>query len=244
MAVTYCFIRRWISPAFPKWFRLKEIRRSPQRPLIIEKPPEPPKIVHKPLWKRKLATVSRWLHLYLSMVSFGIVLFFAVTGLTLNHQDWFSGQQKTIDHSGNLDLKWVKTADPKDVAKLEIVEYLRRNHRITAALAEFNVDDTQCQVSFKGPGYQANAFIDRDTGSYQMTENRMGFVAVVNDLHKARDTGPKWAAMVDIAAIFMICVALTGFLILFFLHKHRAVGLLIFGTGAALFYLFYVIFVP
>jgi hypothetical protein len=178
------------------------------------------------------------------MLSFSIVLFFAVTGLTLNHQDWFSGQQKTLEYTGNLDLKWVKTADPKDVAKLEIVEFLRRNHGIKAALAEFNIDDTQCQVSFKGPGYQANAFIDRDTGSYQMTENRMGFVAVVNDLHKARDTGTKWAAMVDAAAVFMICVALTGFLILFFLHKHRMAGLMFFGVGAAVFYLAYAIFVP
>jgi hypothetical protein len=29
--------------------------------------------------------VSRWLHIYLSMASFGILFFFAVTGLTLNH---------------------------------------------------------------------------------------------------------------------------------------------------------------
>jgi hypothetical protein len=212
--------------------------------LITERPPEPHKIVHKPLWKRKLAAISRWLHLYLSMVSFAIVLFFAATGLTLNHQDWFSGQQSTTEYRGNVDLKWVKTADPKDVAKLEIVEYLRRNHGIRAALADFNIDDTQCEVSFRGPGYQVAAFIDRDTGSYQITEKRMGFVGVVNDLHKARDTGTKWAAIVDISAIFMILVALTGFLILFFLHKHRVAGFIFFGVGAALFYLAYATFVP
>ncbi len=31
-----------------------------------------------PAWKRRTAVVSRWLHIYLSMVSFAIVLFFAV----------------------------------------------------------------------------------------------------------------------------------------------------------------------
>jgi hypothetical protein len=36
--------------------------------------------------RRQSAIVSRWLHLHLSMVSFAIVLFFAVNGLTLNHQ--------------------------------------------------------------------------------------------------------------------------------------------------------------
>ena len=38
-----------------------------------------------PFWKRQMMIVSRWLHIYLSIASFGILFFFAVTGLTLNH---------------------------------------------------------------------------------------------------------------------------------------------------------------
>ncbi len=37
--------------------------------------------------KRRLAKYSRWLHIYVSMTSFVIVFFFAVTGWTLNHPD-------------------------------------------------------------------------------------------------------------------------------------------------------------
>ena len=33
----------------------------------------------------------RWLHIYLSMFSLAVVLFFSVTGITLNHPDWFFG---------------------------------------------------------------------------------------------------------------------------------------------------------
>jgi len=55
----------------------------------------------------------------------------------------------------------------QDVAKLEIVEYLRRKYRVSAALADFRIDDEQCEVSFKGPGYEASAVIDRETGRYQ-----------------------------------------------------------------------------
>ena len=39
--------------------------------------------------QRQLAVWSRWLHIYLSLISFGAILFFSVTGLTLNHPDWF-----------------------------------------------------------------------------------------------------------------------------------------------------------
>lgn len=211
-------------------------------PLTITKS-KPSNACSKPRWQRQLAILSRWLHIYISMASCGILLFFAVTGLTLNHQDWFSGQQRTNEYRGSVQQKWVHTADAKDVAKLEIVEYLRRNYHIRAALAEFRIEDTDCDVSFKGPGYAADAFIDRDTGHYQMTENRFGFVAIINDLHKGRDTGGKWAGVVDVSAVLMILVSLTGFALIFFLSKRRLPGLVVLGSGAAFFYLAYLIFV-
>ena len=64
-----------------------------------------------------------------------------------------------------------------------------RPTRIRGALAEFRVDDTECTVSFKGPGYSADAFIDRESGQYTLTEFDHGLIAVINDLHKGRDTG-------------------------------------------------------
>lgn len=193
-----------------------------------------------PLWKRKLASVSRWLHIYLSMVSFAILLFFAVTGLTLNHASWFDGQERTANFKGSVDVRWVKG----DVAKLEIVEYLRRAHHITGALHDFRVDDSQCSVSFKGPGYAADASVDRSTGAYEMTETRMGFWAVINDLHKGRDTGKAWAAIIDISAVLMTLVSLTGFVLIFFLLKRRFSGLMIFAAGAAVFALAWWKWVP
>src|SRR3954464_604727 len=88
-----------------------------------------------PLWKRQLMIVSRWLHIYLSMASFGILFFFAVTGLTLNHADWFAGQQRTIQVRGAMDRKYLA----KEVAKLDIVEQLRNAHGIHGALKDFRV---------------------------------------------------------------------------------------------------------
>ena len=209
--------------------------KSPSREPEAIRPPRT-----NPLWKRKLASVSRWLHIYLSMVSFAILLFFAVTGLTLNHASWFDGQERTANFKGSVDVRWVKG----DVAKLEIVEYLRRVHHITGALHDFRIDDSQCSVSFKGPGYAADASIDRSSGAYEMTETRMGFWAVVNDLHKGRDTGRAWAAVIDISAVLMTLVSLTGFVLIFFLLKRRFSGLLIFAAGAAVFALAWWKWVP
>src|ERR1700680_3676976 len=121
-------------------------------------------------WKRKIAHWSRWLHIYLSMVSFAILFFFALTGITLNHQDRFTSQSRTSHYEGAMSVAGLKLPPGKNAARLEIVEYLRKTHGVKAALSDFRVDDNQLEVSFKGPGYAADAVIDRKTGRYEVTE--------------------------------------------------------------------------
>jgi uncharacterized protein len=219
------------------------------RPSTIAKPridpeegpqPVPKRERANPLWKRRLASWSRWLHVYLSLVSFAILFFFAVTGLTLNHQQWFAKQQKTAQFKGKVDAAWLKGG----VQKLEIVEYLRSHHKISSAVSEFRVDDSQCSVSFKGPGYTADVFIDRETGAYDVTETKMGLAAVLNDLHKGRDSGKAWGWVIDASAVFMTFVSLTGIVLLLFLQKRRFSGLMAGAVGAVLCYVVYLLWVP
>ncbi|MDX2042829.1 MAG: PepSY-associated TM helix domain-containing protein [Acidobacteriota bacterium] len=194
-------------------------------------------------WRRRTASVSRWLHIYFSMVSFAIVFFFAVTGITLNHTEWFSGQERVAQLKGSIDTTWVKVEDAA-VNKLSVVEHLRSAHGIKGALSDFRLDETQAAVSFKGPGYAADAFINRESGEYELTETRHGFVAVLNDLHKGRDTGRVWAWVIDLSAALMCFVSLTGMVLIWFVKRHRFNGLLFAALGGLLCYLLYQIWVP
>jgi uncharacterized protein len=209
--------------------------------LITAKLPatEQPAVRRNPLWKRKLATVARWLHIYLSMASFAVLFFFAVTGITLNHPDWFGEHERTSRITGAMDAKLLKEPD-----KLSVVEYLRKAHGVKSALSDFRVDEAQCGVSFKGPGYTADTFIDRASGKYELTETRMGLVAVFNDLHKGRDTGKAWVALIDVSAILMALLSATGLMLLFFLPKRLKAGLIVAVVGAVACYVVYVIWVP
>jgi hypothetical protein len=202
----------------------------------------PSKVHHhrNSFWKRQMMILSRWLHIYLSMASFGILFFFAVTGLTLNHAEWFTKQQHTVQNRGTMDRKYLG----KDLAKLEIVEHLRTTHGIRGAVKDVHVEDTDCSIAFKGPGYSADVLIDRATGRYELTETRMGLFAVMNDLHKGRDTGKAWAVIIDLSAVLMTLVSLTGLLLIFFLQKKRTSGLLAAVAGIVLCYLAYVAWVP
>ncbi len=194
--------------------------------------------------RRSVSSITRWLHIYLSMGSFFIIFFFSVTGITLNHTEWFEDQQKTSTVKGKMDVGWVNVDDTMKIAKLEIVEMLRAKHKVTGAVSEFLIDDYQCTISFSGPGYAADAFVNRENGSYELTETVTGLWGVLNDLHKGRDTGKVWKWVIDISAVLMILVSLTGLLMLFFLKKKRTAGILVAIAGTILTLIIYRIWVP
>jgi len=198
----------------------------------------------KQVWRKRTASFSRWLHLYLSMLSFLVVLFFSVTGITLNHADWFDGKQVENKRTGTLPAAWVNAPDTAKIRKLEVVEFLRSKYAIKGAVSDFLVEDDQCSLSFKGPGYSADAFINRKDGTFKLTEIRLGLVAVLNDLHKGRDSGPGWSWLIDVSAGFLVIVSLSGLAMLFFLKNKRVKGILVALAGGALCYLVYGLWVP
>ncbi len=207
----------------------------------------------------RFAGLIRWLHIYVSMFGLASVLFFSVTGLTLNHPDWFfAGAMRRVEAEGRIDPKWMHLDTPapsssreeqepdptRGVARLEIVEHLREAHGIRGALAEFRAEEAECLVTFKGPGYAADAFIDRASGRYTVSQTYHGALAVINDLHKGRDTGPAWSALIDVSAVLMTLISLTGLVLLFYLKLRRVPGLVVTLIGAVVVAAVYLLWVP
>jgi len=178
------------------------------------------------------------------MVSFAVVLFFATTGLTLNHPDWFANQQRTVVKHGVADAALIGKAPSHEVDKLGLVEMLRSREHVHGAVGEVRIDDSQVSISLRAPGYTADTYIDRDTGKYELTEVSSGFVAVINDLHKGRDSGKVWSIVIDASAILLVLVSLTGFVLLWFLHKRRTSGFMLALLGTIAVCALYKLYVP
>ena len=121
---------------------------------------------------------------------------------------------------------------------------MRKAHGIHGALADFQIDELECLVAFKGPGYSADAFIDRETGRYNLTETFRGWLTVINDLHKGRDTGPAWSVVIDISAVLLTIVSLTGLVLLFYLKLRRVSGLILIVIGTVVVGAVYLLGVP
>jgi hypothetical protein len=178
--------------------------------------------------KQRFAAAARWLHIYTSVLGLGAVLFFSITGFTLNHPDWMFGSvQRQREFHGQLPVEWVHTPGNEAVEQLKIAEHLRLEHSLHGHVDEFLIQDSDCTVAFKGPGYSADAFIDRATGKYDVTESSEGLIAVLNDFHKGRHTGNAWSLVIDIVAILLVIISATGLALLFFIKRRRLGGSII-----------------
>lgn len=87
-------------------------------------------------------------------------------------------------------------------------------------------------------------FIQRETGAYEITEMQMGLTALINDLHKGRDTGPVWSVVIDVSAILMSVVSLSGLALIWFVRRRRVSGLVWAGVGALISVVAYLRWVP
>lgn len=187
------------------------------------------------------AAAFRWVHVYVSMLSFSALMFFAWTGITLNHPTWFGASKPILrDQSGELDSALL--SEPLD--NLNLAEELRDRHRLRGKVSRFEASELDIMIVFKGPGYAADVFVDRDSGTYTVSETLHGVASIMNDLHKGRDSGIAWAWFIDVSAVIMMIMSLSGFGLLLYLKKRRAPGLLVAVVGTIAMFLVWALGVP
>ncbi|MFM1872958.1 MAG: hypothetical protein RL398_2380 [Planctomycetota bacterium] len=180
---------------------------------------------------RRLPQAIRWLHIYGSMLGLAATLLFAVTGLTLNHADWFESNEPSLRAlTGELPADLLSG----DVDKLAAAERIRAAHALRGMVHDFIVDDDVCTVVWKGPGYSADVTITRADGRYEGEEAKRGLIAVLDDLHKGRDTGPVWSLVIDVSAVLLAAISATGLWLLLYLKKRLRSGLLVGVVGTLL----------
>lgn len=178
--------------------------------------------------RRSLARLVRWLHTYVALLGFAALTFFSATGITLNHAGYFESAA-AVDRAveGTLDSGWLGA----DVDRLAIVEHLRHEAGLRGRVVDVTVDEGEILLIFEGPGYTADARVDRATGHYDAFETRLGVVAVLDDLHKGRGTGAAWSWVIDLSAAVLLVSGLSGLWLLWFVRLRRAAGLVVAALG-------------
>ena len=177
----------------------------------------------------RIYATLRWLHVYISMLSFLAILFFAITGITLNHPEWTLGATETLEErTGELPPAWLSG---DDADWLRVAEHFRSEHGVRGAVADYRVDEFEGSIAFRSPGYFADAFIDPETGRYDLTIVQLGAVGVLNELHRGTEADGVWGWVIDVSGVLLTLLALSGLGILVFLKRFRTMGLLVMLGG-------------
>jgi hypothetical protein len=108
---------------------------------------------------------------------------------------------------------------------------LREVHGLRGTVGDFRVEEDRVALSFRGPAYLADVSINRLDGTYTVSESRMGLVALINDLHKGRDSGRVWSWVIDVSGVMLALVSITGLVLLAFLRKRRVTGVAVLLVG-------------
>lgn len=173
---------------------------------------------------------SRLVHAYTSMIALLLVLFFGLTGITLNHPEWtFGDAPTTTTKTGTLGFD--ATSADGSVDYLKVSELLRDRYGISAPVSDYSTTGSQGSISYRAPGYAADATFDTGSGEYRVTIEQQGFVGVMNDLHKGRDASSSWKWAIDVSAGFLVVIALSGLLLQLFLKRRRRSALIVAGVG-------------
>jgi len=176
---------------------------------------------------------ARWFHVYSSMIAFLLIFFFGITGITLNHPTWTFGsdlQMSTVEGQ----LPFSPTFADNTADYLTISEFARSELGVSGSVDSFETTNDTIGITYRNPGYGADLFVDAVDGTYQLTVEQQGWVAVLNDLHKGRDTGSTWSWVIDVSAAFLVVVSLTGLLMQFFLRRRRRSAFISVAVGSIL----------
>lgn len=193
---------------------------------------------------KKLFVTSRMLHLYVSAALFSLLIFFCVTGITLNHIDWLSsGEEFTTSLSLpviNIPLEQLSQLDTAPLEQLLTGTLgLKKAKEISI---DFELGEVTADYSIPAGYAFATWYIYQ--GTVEVEYQKGSIIAIMNDLHKGRHTGKYWRWLIDISAVFMLLFSLTGLIILFQQLKRRGTGLWLLLWGTATPILIYLMWVP
>ncbi|AXT31586.1 PepSY-associated TM helix domain-containing protein [Pseudoalteromonas tunicata] len=180
-------------------------------------------------FNKSTLTLIRAIHVYVSMALLVMMLFFAITGITLNHPTWFDAKGITKYQEDALPAYlFTLSADEQQQA---LSHYVGSSFAMDYSTAQISPDEIQ--LVHKGPGSYKTLTLDLVEKQSYFEQIDYGLIAILNDLHKGRNSGKVWAFILDLCAILIILFSISGALLLVPQQKRlkKSISYMLFATG-------------
>ncbi|WP_413694166.1 PepSY-associated TM helix domain-containing protein [Psychromonas sp. KJ10-2] len=207
------------------------------------------------LKNKKVQLWARRLHIYVSMALLLVVLFFAISGITLNRPHLYTSDTPQVEQQFLVipDTIFSIESSRLSVNKSGLLDYLSSHANLSGTpssmhifsdIEEGEILEGEISLDYKGPGFNSTVFIDLVSREAEIESTHYGVVAVLNDLHKGRNSGQVWAWFIDISGFLMVFFALTGVCLLVPKKKSFSLGLKWMTFGSVVTLLIYLFAVP
>lgn len=178
----------------------------------------------------------------MSTALFSLLIFFSVTGITLNHLDWVTGKKQPQLLQGHLPKQVTEGFSPP--VSDDLLRWLKAEHGLAAAKGvEWDDEVQEVLLDYPYPAGFAYVIVNIEDGRYSIDYQTGTFWQVMNDLHKGRHAGRVWGGLIDVSAVLMVLLSITGLIILWQNRPKRRAGVVLTLAGTftpLLIFLFYV----
>jgi hypothetical protein len=178
--------------------------------------------------------LSRMLHAYFSAFAFLALFFFSATGILLNHPEWFEAYQpaehKVAFALSSAELAAAKSSPDRGRA---LAAAAARHASLPGAYASADIDGREALVRLEGPKGASDLTIDLATGKADGRVTRPNLMALIQDLHRGKNSGAAWRWVIDLSAWLVLVLSLIGYVLFFSLRFRLKTSLILTAVSLA-----------
>lgn len=211
---------------------------------VAQKASKPARTWRLPFNKGAFYRFCRMLHGYLSAFAFLALIFFAGTGLLLNHPEWFAQENARQEQSLSLPMDEIAAARASADAPRALAALVERRLRVRGAYASGDILEPEAMLRFEGVTGSTDVTLDLDTGQAAFSIQDATAVSMLHDLHRGKKAGEVWRMLIDLVAYVVLALSLIGYLLFFSLRYRLASSLTLTLIGVATMIGVFIAFVP
>jgi uncharacterized protein len=163
---------------------------------------------------------ARYVHGWLSAFAFLMLMFFAATGLMLNHPEWFEGERiedvQILTLPASLGQHIATQENPSDV----ILQYIRTQQSVIGRYQSSEIMDGDVMIRLESPAGSTDIWVNRMDQQIEITQKPATAVNMLNDLHRGKHVSTAWRWLIDVSAIVVMLLSVAGY-VLFLTIKTR-----------------------
>jgi hypothetical protein len=208
---------------------------------------QPPRSSAKPRTAAEIAFYRQcraW-HGYLSALAFMALIFFSVSGILLNHPDWVARDSTDpVTQSVQLAPAELATALKAGNPGQAFAGIVEQKISLRGAYTSADIDKSQVLLRFEGIKGNSDVTIDLKNATAQVSVQNSDAATMLDDLHRGKNAGAAWRALIDIAGILILVLSIVGYILFFSLNYRLRTSLVLTGVSFTFLIGIFVLFVP